>query len=55
MSKVYNKKENIEREMLFEMIYDMNLSQLEKMTSYAAKLLNDKRYKKEKLIANEEI
>ena len=48
-----SKKENMEREMLAEMIYAMNLSQLEKMSSYATKLLSDKRYKNEKNVKSE--
>jgi hypothetical protein len=37
-----------ETEMLHEFMYEMNSSQLKKLTSYACKLLNDKRYKKNK-------
>lgn len=37
---------SLEIEMLQEFIYEMNLSQLEKLSSYAVKLLKDKRYKK---------
>lgn len=40
-----SKRQDNEREMLFEFIHEMNLSQLEKLSTYAVKLLSDKRYK----------
>jgi hypothetical protein len=47
MKKSKNEKINIELEMIHELIQEMNLSQLEKLSFYACKLLNDKRYKNE--------
>jgi len=41
-------KINIELEMLTAFIQEMNSKQLEKMNTYAVKLLQDKRYKKKK-------
>ena len=52
MSKDCKEKEALECEMLHEFIHAMNLSQLEKLTTYAVKLLNDKRYKNEKTKIN---
>jgi len=46
---------DIEMEMLHSFIREMNLSQLQKLSSYAAKLLSDKRYNKNKLKENESI
>lgn len=46
MKKLTDKEKiDIELEMIHEFIYNMNISQLEKLSSYASKLLNDKRYK----------
>lgn len=45
MKKTKNEKMNIELEIIHEFIQEMNLSQLKKLSSYACKLLNDKRYK----------
>jgi hypothetical protein len=38
-------KKNLELEMLHAFIYEMNSSQLEKLSGYACRLLSDKRYK----------
>lgn len=43
-----NEKIDRECDMLREFIYEMNSSQLEKLSHYATKLLSDKRYKKKK-------
>ena len=43
--KTIDEKMNAEIEMICAFMYEMNLTQLEKLSSYAAKLYSDKRYK----------
>ena len=44
--KTVNEKMNVEIEMICAFMYEMSLTQLKKLSNYAAKLFSDKRYKK---------